>query len=313
MLPFLKYGGINWSLLVKVIIPALLLSLAINYIIKYPMMPKMVAYQGVKVVMRLKLDYRPGDWQQADEGSIAVFFQEEDRAAVPIVLAVSGEAYRQVNDVFNYTAAGKIPVMIYPDRIALNSSFGWEADVSAMGAYWAGVIKVLSPYAWIEGDDQQIIAEEFKYAGPIVHEYVHLVVDEKTKGNYPRWLTEALAQYWEREITGFEFDSPEGDLHQELYELRDMDRQFDALPNQALAYSQSLAIADYLYNQYGHGQVEQLLSELGHGLTLNRALVSSIGLDLAGFEQDFFRWLRDIYLVEINGQIGLQAVKSHGA
>jgi glutathione S-transferase len=120
-------------------------------------------------------------------------------------------------------------------------------------------------------------------------------VDEKTRGNYTRWFTEALAQYWERELTGFQFASPEGDLHQELYPLKKMDRQFDNLPNQALAYSQSLAIADYLYQEHGHLQVEQLLAELGKGASMNQAFLNIIGLDLHGFEQEFHRWLRAIY------------------
>ncbi|MBS4025569.1 MAG: hypothetical protein KGZ96_07835 [Clostridia bacterium] len=316
MLPFLSFGDINWSLLAKLIVPAVLLSLTVNYLIKYPMLPKMTAYQGVKTAMKLNLEYRAGDWQRAEEGDITVYFLEEDRDAAAIVLAVSEAAIREVNQILNHQLTGKIPVMVYPDRLALNKSFGWESDVSAMGAYWAGVVKVLSPFAWIEGEDQQLIAEEFKYSGPVVHEYVHLVVDEKTRGNYTRWFTEALAQYWEREITGFQFDSPEGDLHQELYPLIKMDRQFDNLPNQALAYSQSLAIADFLYQEYSHLQVEQLLVELGKGLSMSQALFNSIGLDLNGFEQQFHRWLRAIYPAEHLGNldtkdVNTQASKAH--
>lgn len=299
-MPLLGYEGTNWSLLVKAIIPAVLISLLVSHLLKYPHLPKMMAYQGVKKVMQLNLTYRAGDWQKIERDNVIVYFNEEDSDAVPIVLSVSEEAFAEVNQAFSYWPGEKIPVMVYSDKIALNQSFGWDSDVSAMGVYWAGVIKILSPYDWATTDDLQLMEEEFRHLGPVTHEYVHLVVDELTRGNYTRWFTEALAQYWEREITGFQFDSSEGDLRQELYPLEKMDRQFDSLPNQALAYSQSLAMADFLYEKYGHQKVKKLLVELGKGLPMSKAFNNIIDLDLAGFEEEFHRWLQEEYLGKNN-------------
>lgn len=278
-------------LVVKVLIAILIFTIIFNYIIKYPQLPKMVFYWGVREFLKLQLKFQPGEWNQVESDSFTIYYREGDKDIVPIVLTVSKEAYAKVNSAFDFKPDDKIPVMIYPDRASLNKSFGWDADVSAMGVYWAGLIKVLSPYVWIEDEQKSVIEDTFRYSGPIAHEYVHLVVDYKTKGNYPRWFTEGLAQYWEREITGFQFDSPEGSLDQELYPLRNMDRHFDALENQALAYSQSLAAIEYFYLEYGHEKLEELLAELSRGISFSQALMNSTGRNLTQFEKELHNWI----------------------
>ena len=117
-------------------------------------------------------------------------------------------AVEPVNKRLGFNPQGKSLVLIYPTREALGKSFGWAADQSAMGVYWAGVIRVLSPMAWVESAVTSEVEKEFRSSGPMVHEYTHLVVDYITRGNYTRWLTEGVAQYVERDITGFVLSEP---------------------------------------------------------------------------------------------------------
>ncbi|MGF7184028.1 hypothetical protein GGQ84_000103 [Desulfitispora alkaliphila] len=278
-------------MLQKTLILLVIVSLTFGLLATYAKIPKMIAYQGIKTAVQMQLKFNRDNWEVKTRDNFTVYYRPEDQGAVPLVLSVGEEAHEKVNEALNYSPQVDIPIVIYPDRESLNRSFGWDSDVSAMGVYWAGAIKILSPQAWIEEDEPEAVAERFKYAGPVVHEYVHLVVDYKTRGNYPRWFTEGLAQYWEREITGFQFDSPEGSLDQELYPLARMDAEFDNLDNQALAYSQSLALVEFFYLQYGEEKMELLLTELRKGRSFDDTSSIVMGHTMEEYLALFQQWL----------------------
>ncbi|OAT80842.1 peptidase MA family metallohydrolase [Desulfotomaculum copahuensis] len=218
-------------------------------------------------------------------------YEPSDAADARMILHTADKFYAPVTRDFGLRIGQRIPIIVYPTRASLNASFGWPASESAMGVYWAGVIRVLSPRAWVASDDPGEIKEAFESSGPVAHEMTHLVVDYITRGNVPRWLTEGLAQAEEKKLTGFRFDSPQGSLAQPLYHLAEMDRGFDQLPNQALAYRESLSAVDYMKKVYGDQAVHNILRVLGTGRDINRAMQSALGVDLKQFEQ---RWRQSI-------------------
>ena len=81
-----------------------------------------------------------------------------------------------------------------------------------------------------------------------------------TRGNYSRWLTEGLAQYIERDFTGFVLAEPLPEEKKDIYSLTQLDRTFDQRPNQVLAYWQSLETVDYLIEQHGMEKMVNLMS-----------------------------------------------------
>jgi len=125
----------------------------------------------------------------------------------------------------------------------------------------------------------------------MAHEYVHLVVDYKTGGNYPRWFTEGIAQYVEREITGFQFKVPEINEKDDLYLLSRMDGQFDLLPSQSIAYWQSLAMVEYLIKMNGIDKINDLMDLLGEGYTFTTAFEEVYQTSLHKFESVFGEYI----------------------
>lgn len=283
----------------KIFLSSILVIGILNFIVKAPYMIKNSAYEVFRHVhSRYVIHQMAEKHVYNDNEHVIVFYQDDDGEVIDAVLDVVDEFLPQVNEQFNFQPCKKVPIVIHPDKQSLNSNFGWDADESAMGVYWAGVIRLLSPKAWMEDMEIAAIKENYRHNGPVVHEYVHYVVDIKTRGNYTRWFTEALAQYWEREFTGFQFNLKEGDLSQGLYPLAAMNSQFDKLPNQALAYSQSLAAADFIYQHFDHYEVEQLLLALGRGYTLSQAMEQVFGYDLIQFEDRFIKWVKENYQQE---------------
>lgn len=273
----------NSKVLIRIIINAVLaFSLVLGTIsLRYPNAPKNIAYKVLRDYVRVSMNWKTRNWSEMQGKYVLVKYRPEDAEVAKLVLETAEEAYAPVNAALEHEPPGIIPIILYPDASSLNKSFGWAADESAMGVYWAGVIRVLSPTSWIESPD---IEERFKSDGPMAHEYAHLVVDYVAHGNYPRWLTEGIAQRVERELTGFEM-ALTGPM--EIYPISDMDAKFDLLPNQSAAYRQSLAMVDYLVNQYGEDALKEILTQLGKGRTLNGAFKEIIGINVNQFVENF--------------------------
>ncbi|HWI54391.1 MAG TPA: hypothetical protein VNT57_01755, partial [Desulfobacteria bacterium] len=178
----------------------------------------------------------------------------------------------------------------YPTRESLGRSFGWAADESAMGVYWTGVIRVLSPDAWVDEDDPDKFREVFESEGPIAHEFTHLVVDYLTKGNYTRWFTEGIAQYEEERLTGYQMEYRKIKHPGQLYPLSKMDNDFDNLKDQGLAYYESLQAVNYIVDRYGEEGLQKVLKDLGSGYTLEKSFTRSLGMSMDQFEKGFQIW-----------------------
>ena len=227
-----------------------------------------------------------------------VAFTVGDIKNAQLVLQTAEHFYQLICKDFNISLRHKIPIIIYPSSKELNASFGWTASESTMGTYWAGIIRVLSPQGWLRANNSQEREEIFVSSGPMAHEVTHLVVDYIVKGNIPRWLTEGLAQYEEKKLTGFRFDYPDF-INQPLYPLAKMDRGFDQLPNQMLAYRQSLSLVEYLHQAYGPESLKKILAVLSQGKNINLALKEAGVIyssfpqktPLAQLESDWKAWL----------------------
>ncbi|MDN5346989.1 MAG: hypothetical protein PWP65_553 [Clostridia bacterium] len=264
----------NWHrLAVSLLLAAVMV--AISLFLRNPGLARTSAYPLVRALAALSTERQTRDWAVIESEHFRLKYRPEDADIAPLVLVTAEEAYGPVTSRLNYRPRGKSLILLYPDRVSLARQFGWAADESAMGVYWAGVIRILSPYDWVSGEDKEEIARIFRKDGPMVHEFAHLIVDGRTRGNYPRWLTEGIAQYLEREVTGFEMPRPAG--AGQVYNLEELDARFDDLPDQNLAYRQSLELVEYIIKCYGWDALDDLLNALGSGTTFNKAVQKILG------------------------------------
>lgn len=266
-----------WPVLhVVLVIGLLVVSLTIRYTAK----PRSTFYAIFRETSRKNMLLRTLSWPVVRSPHVLLKYRPEDSGVVAMVAQTTEEVYRPVVEMLKFTPPGPVMVVVYPDRQSMGRSFGWKADEGAMGVYWAGVIRVLSPDDWTGATDHGTMASFFRENGPMAHELAHLVVDYRTRGNCPRWLTEGIAQYVEREITGFQFTSPADAGNEEWYPLEKMDGGFDDLPDQGLAYRQSLAMVELMVNKVGFDGVLNILSYLGQDYSLEQAMVKVFGGEL---------------------------------
>lgn len=196
------------------------------------------------------------------------------------------------------TSPEKVPILLYCDQAALDRQFGPGLAFRALGAYWSGVIQVLSPRVWLEPTPTLGAQRVFWTQGPMVHEYTHYVLDQLVPhGNYPRWLSEGLAQYVEYRETGYLWLEPSNRItlpldEARLYRLDELTRDFDDLENTALAYRQAFLLVAYMMNNnLGREGVNELLSALSDGRSLAEAVEALTGRTLKELERDWLLWL----------------------
>ncbi|MBU7007263.1 peptidase MA family metallohydrolase [Phosphitispora fastidiosa] len=256
-----------------------------------PGVAKSQIYKGFRELSKHRMMWQTRGWSEVHSSNFVVRYTAQDSSIAEMVLESAEQSYEPVTRNFAGSYRGKILVVVYPTKDSLGRSFGWAADESAMGVYWAGVIRVLSPSAWIEEDDPEVVKEVFNNDGPLAHEFTHLLVDYETGGNYTRWFTEGIAQYIEAKVTGYRMDYRSIRDYDAIYPLSRMDRDFDSLNDQNMAYLQSFQIVNYLVELYGEDSLRDILEQLGRGRSMEASFKDVLGISLEQFEQDFGEWV----------------------
>lgn len=281
---------------------AIVVCLTMGFILVHPAWPRIAAYYCFRAVSRQRILLRTAYWPFIESGNFIFRYQPgTDPEDARLVLATAEAVLEPVKRLLGNGPVGRIPLIVYKDREALREGFGWGPEENAMGVYWAGVIRILSPQDWIIGTPEQR-ALVFQTQGPVAHELAHSLVDYQACGNYPRWLTEGIAQRVERSVAGFVYAPVEEEREGHWYSLKALEYSFDQLLNQTLAYRESLLLTDYLASSFGTGSLNGLLHALGGGYTLDRALSIAAGISGQDLEYGFRQWVEPASLSKTGKQ-----------
>ncbi|HLO02779.1 MAG TPA: hypothetical protein VK191_06715 [Symbiobacteriaceae bacterium] len=206
-----------------------------------------------------------------------LYYTDTDANVTTLILETAERVWAPVSAEMRSAPHGRVSLILYPSRDDLRKAFGWGQSESALGVYWQGTIRLLSPNVWLDGMKDQHDVEEFARLNPVAHELTHYILDERTGGNYPRWFTEALAQQVEERVTGYVWLEPTSRISQDLYEYEELNLTFQTLSNQPLAYRQSYLFLRWLAERNGEQAVEQMIQGLAHGDSFPEAFASTYG------------------------------------
>lgn len=263
------------------------LLVGIFLLLTMPLRPQMWVYPLVRQVMQAKVNYDTRQMSVFETEHFRIKYTNVDEDLVPMISQAAESAYGSVTPVLSYAPSGKTLILVQPTKNELRKAFGWSSNESAMGVYWGGVIQLLSPHIWLaEGSS----VEEFIHSGPLVHEYTHLVFDYITSGNYPRWFTEGLAQYMEYRVNGYEWQTRTNQLDQQLYTMAELNHDFDSLADQSLAYRESLAAVRYIAEGQGARTLEDVISGLKMGQSMETVLEKNLGSSGETFQNSWQQW-----------------------
>ena len=271
-------------------IAAVLALLCMAFFIFAPTITKSYIYKIFREGSKVQMLWQTRGWQEIQGSHFIVRYHPHDDKNAELVLSTAEEGYQPVVSKFGFNPKEKTLIVVYPTKESLGRSFGWTADESAMGVYWAGVIRVLSPTLWINETNPEKVKKIFETEGPVVHEFTHLMVDYQTGGNYTRWFTEGIAQYEEEKLTGYQLEERDVKHPGELYPFSKMDADFDRLTDQGLAYYQSLQAVNYIVDRYGEEGLRKVLDDLGKGNSMDKSFSKNLGLSMDQFESNFKKW-----------------------
>lgn len=245
----------------------------------------------MRAMVGQEISWRTASFNTVESEYFIIKYSDEDIQYIDEIAAAADRSYLEVTRIFAYSPDKKTTIVVYPDTESLAQSFGWDKNEQAMGVYWAGSIRILSPGAWLTYK----LEDEFYREGPMVHEFAHLLIDDLTKGNYNRWWTEGVAQYVEKRVTSFQFDNPfvKGKPFN-YYEIKDLEKSFDKL-DQSIAYWESLQLVEYLVDNYGEDKIFLTLEYLGQGNSMANALEKATGKKYHTFINDFYNMLEKNY------------------
>ena len=184
-------------------------------------------------------------------------------------------------------------VEIFPDQkdFAVRT-FGMPGNPGYLGVCFGSVITANSPASQAPNPAN--------WEDVLWHEFCHVVTLSETRNRMPRWLSEGISVYEERQA-----DSAWGErmnlayreliLRGKLTSLGDLSGAFLRPKNSEslqFAYYESSLVVEFLAQRFGLGALKQILADLREGGDLNKAMAART-VPLAELEKRFAAFARE--------------------
>ncbi|MDD3705619.1 MAG: peptidase MA family metallohydrolase [Clostridiaceae bacterium] len=236
---------------------------------------RMQGYEALKVFAQIKSSENTSEFHIYETKHFIIKYTDKDEDAVRDIARIFEKSYEVEGRHYGFYPKGKIIVFVYYDQ---ENMWDYQQSVkgqAVMGLYNFGIIHILSPKAYL--NSMQIFTKEYEAGGPILHEYVHRVIDDRSGGNVELWLTEGLALYEEYDVDGIEW--AEGFSYERYYTANELRNSFMEL-DETQSYRQSYDIVSGLIERSGRDSIGRMLDELKKGNTSDEAFLRIYGEDL---------------------------------
>lgn len=204
------------------------------------------------------------------------------------VVEILTEAKNTLGAKYGLTIDHPTLVEFYPDQqdFAIRS-FGSLGGDGLLGVCFGSVVTMNSPGS--------ITAAKSNWEATLWHEYCHVITLTATNNKMPRWLSEGISVYEEKQRQanwGQEMNpdyrkmilednalTPVGEMSQAFFQAKDsMAVMF--------AYYQSMLVVEHLVDTYGIEKLRAILADLGEGVLVNDAIARHT-VPMEEFEKSF--------------------------
>lgn len=220
-----------------------------------------------------------------------ILHQDEADLLAPLVAEIAERAYDSLASRYGFEPATPIRIEVYPRHEDFSVRTVGLSGLGALGVSFGPVIAMDSPAARGIGD--------FNWGTTLWHEIAHTFTLGLTRGRIPRWLTEGLSVYEERQGPEGWTDEPSPDFLSayadgRLHGLTTINEGFvrPSFPNQiGLSYYQASLIAEFIEKEWGFEHIVGLLHGYRDGYDTERVFREQFGLTLQEFDDRFWSYL----------------------
>ena len=214
-------------------------------------------------------------------------------------------AYRYLQNRYAVEIDEKVTVEIYPNPADFEvRTFGMPGNPGYLGVCFGPVFTINSPATSLAN-----------WEAVLYHEFCHTITLTLTRNRMPRWLSEGISVYEERERNGawgqmMTVDYSDRILGGRMQAISDMSAAFlkaETGEDTQFAYFQSYLVVQYLFETYGIEAMRKVLIELGDGTTMNDALAKHVA-PLDELDRNFLEEARE-KAQALGGSYSLQRVE----
>lgn len=213
------------------------------------------------------------------------------KAEAPVMqeyaMRIAHQALQAMSAKYEFTPRGPILIEIFPkhDDFAVRNA-GLPGMIGALGACFGRVVTMDSPKARPPG--------EFQWEATLWHELTHVVTLQMSNQRVPRWLTEGISEYEEKQARpewgrGMEVQFAGMLARGEALKLTDLNGGFTNPKTISLAYFEATLLVEHLFGAYGDAGMRKLLRTYATGVDPDTAMRTALNTDFdqlqAGFDQ----------------------------
>jgi tetratricopeptide (TPR) repeat protein len=209
------------------------------------------------------------------------------------VLALLDRAYQTLAKKYDFTLHEPVTVEIFPAPKDFGvRTFGMPGNPGYLGVCFGSVITANSPASQA--------GHPSNWQAVLWHEFCHVVTLQLTRNKMPRWLSEGISVFEEKQENpswGQEMNPRyrEMILGQDFVPLGELSGAFLAPKTDhhlQFAYYESSLAVEFLVKRFGIAALQKVLKDLAAGAEINAAIAKHTA-DLTTLEKDFEKFARD--------------------
>lgn len=224
----------------------------------------------------------------------------KDRVLIPYAFEALESAYTAFEEEIGFKPPTPIRIEVYPTTATLAKvSTLTEENIRNSGTIALckyNRLMITSPKALLRG---------YGWVDTLIHEYVHYVINQKTKNQVPIWMHEGLAKFLERRWRGPNSHrmSPEVERllqkrvkANDLITFEQMHPSMAKLPTQedaAVAFAEVYTAMEYLREKAGPTAFRDMLDRIANGEDARKAFALTLGKSFPEFEKDWKKALKN--------------------
>jgi tetratricopeptide (TPR) repeat protein len=222
-----------------------------------------------------------------------VIHEDESAALAPYLAAVAEDAFDSLMLRYSYRPPTPVRVEVYPRHADFSVRTVGLAGIGALGVSFGPVIAMDSPSARELGN--------FNWGSTIWHELAHTFHLGMTAHRVPRWFSEGLAVYEERQAReGWGGDVTPGFLFayndDKLLPVSELNNGFvrPAYPQQVIhSYYQASLVFDLIVRDWGYEAIRMMLDRFERGMASAEVIESVFEMSSAEFDEHFDAYFKD--------------------